>query len=179
VSRRPPLRHPVAPRPPLRGEEDQREWVDRAYADIDLSNRVLRGERLHRCAFTRCRMTGFQVPEGVLTDVRFTDCRVDLAAMRFASLERVAFDGCVLRELDLTEARLSDVRFEGCDLRLAEFGGARAARLELRGCDVEGLGGVDGLRGALVTWPDAVGLLGPLVAAAGLVVVDEGSEANV
>jgi len=179
VSRRRTPRHPVAPRPPLPGDDDEREWTDRAYADTDLSNRELRGERLHRCVFTRCRMTGFQVPEGTLSDVRFTDCRVDLAAMRFASLERVAFEGCVLRELDLTEARLADVRFEGCDLRLAEFGGARAARLELRGCEVEGLGGVDGLRGALVTWPDAVGLLGPLVAAAGLVVLDEGSEANV
>jgi len=179
VSRRRPPRRPVAPRPPFRGEEDEREWVDRAYADADLSNRVLRREQLHRCTFTRCRMTGFQVPEGTLRDVCFTDCRVDLAAMRFASLERVAFEGCVLRELDLTGARLSDVFFEGCDLRLAELGGARGSRLELRGCEVEGLGGVDGLRGALVTWPDAVGLLGPLVAAAGLVVLEEGGEANV
>jgi len=49
----------------------------------------------------------------------------------------------------------------------------RATRLELRGCEVEGRGGIDGLRGALMTWPDAIGLLGPLVAAAGLVVLDE------
>lgn len=173
MSRRPPQRRPVAPRPPLAGEDDEREWVDRAFTGADLANRVLRGGALHRCTFTRCRMTGFQVPEGGLLDVRFTDCRIDLAAMRFASLQRVVFEGCLLRELDLTEARLQDVRFEACDLRQAEFGGARASRLELRGCEVEGLGGVDGLRGALVTWPDAVGLLGPLVAAAGLVVLGE------
>lgn len=166
-------RRPVAPRPPLGGEEAEHEWVDRAYADADLSNRVLRGEWLRRCTFARCGMTGFQVPEGKLSDVRFTDCRMDLATVRFASLERVTFEGCALRELDLTEARLQDVCFEGCDLRLAEFGGARASRLELRGCEVEGLGGVDGLRGALVTWPDAIGLMGSLVAAAGLVVLDE------
>ncbi len=176
MSRRRPPRHPVAPRPPQVGEEDEREWVDRSYTDTDLSNRVLRGGELRRCTFTRCRMTGFQVPEGMLSDVGFTDCRVDLAALRFAGLERVAFEGCLLRELDLTEARMSDVRFEACDLRLAEFGGARATRLELRGCEVEGLGGVDGLRGALVTWPDAVSLLGPLVAAAGLVVLDDETE---
>lgn len=167
-------RHPIAPRPPLPGEADEeREWLDAAFTDVDLSNRVLRGEELHRCAFTRCRMTGFQVPEGTLTDVRFTDCRVDLAALRFASLTRVRFEGCVLRELDLTGARLQDVLFEGCDLRLAELGGARASRLELHGCEVDGLGGVDGLRGALMTWPDAMELLGPLVAAAGIVVLEE------
>lgn len=168
-------RRPLAPRPPLAGEaDDERPWLDRAYSDTDLSNRVLRGEELHRCTFTRCRMTGFQVPEGTLTDVRFVACRIDLAALRFAAVTRVAFEGCVLRELDLTEARLQDVLFDGCDLRLAELGGARASRLELRGCEVEGLGGADGLRGALMSWPDALGLLGPLVAAAGIVVLDEG-----
>lgn len=168
-------RRPVAPRPPLPDDDDEeeREWIDRAYVDADLSNRVLRGAELHRCVFTRCRLTGFQVPEGTLTDVRFTQCRVDLAALRFASLERVVFEDCVLRELDLTEARLQDVLFAGCDLHAAEFGGARASRLELRGCEVEGLGGVDGLRGALMTWPDAMDLLGPLVAAAGLILLDE------
>lgn len=173
MSRRRPPRHPVTPRAPVAEEDDEHEWVDRAYVDDDLSNRVLRGGELRRCLFTRCRLTGLGVPEGTLSDVRFVDCRVDLAALRLAALERVAFEGCLLRELDLTGARLTDVRFEGCDLRLAEFGGARATRLELRGCEVEGLGGVDGLRGALMTWPDAMGLLGPLVAAAGIVVLDE------
>ncbi len=175
MTRRKAPRHPLAPRPPVAVEDgDEREWVDRVYEDADFSNRVLRGAELNRCSFSRCRMTGFQVPEGALTDVRFTDCRVDLAALRFARLERVAFAGCVLRELDLSEARLQDVLFDACDLRLAELGGARALRLELRGCEVEGLGGVDGLRGALMSWPDAVGLLGSLAAAAGLVVLDEG-----
>lgn len=175
MSRRQAPRHPLLPRPPRPREDGDPapEWRDRVWVDEDLSNRLLRGEELERCLFERCRMTGFQVPEGSLTDVTFAACRVDLAALRFATLTRVAFVGCALRELDLTEARLQDVRFEECDLRLAEFGGARSVRLELRGCEVDGLGGVDGLRGALVTWPDAMGLLGPLVAAAGLVVLDE------
>ncbi len=137
-------RHPAAPWPPRPEEGDPREWVDRAYIDAELANRVLRGGELRCCAFTRCRLTGLQVPEGTLSDLRFTDCRVDLAALRFAELQRVAFEGCLLGELDLTGARLTDVRFEKCDLRLAEFGGARATRLELRDCEVEGLGGVDG-----------------------------------
>ena len=174
MTRRKPPRHPAPPRAPLAGEADEdRPWVDRAREDEDLANLVLRGEELFRCAFARCRLTGLQVPEGALTDVRFTDCRIDLAALRFAELTRVTFERCVLRELDVTEARLQDVLFDACDLRLAEFGGARASRLELRGCEVEGLGGVDGLRGALVSWPDAMGLLGPLVAGAGLVVLDD------
>lgn len=172
------LRRPAPPRPPLAGQADEEHpWLDRTREDEDLANLALRKEELYRCAFARCRMTGLQVPEGSLTDVRFTDCRVDLAALRFAELTRVTFERCVLRELDLTEARLQDVLFDACDLRLAEFGGARASRLELRNCDVDGLAGVDGLRGALVSWPDAMALLGPLVAGAGLVVLEDDAPA--
>ncbi len=166
-------RRPLAPRAPLFDPGDEEEWRDRVRADADLANTALRDGELVRCTFERCRLTGLQLPEGRLTDVRFTDCRIDLANLRYATLERVRFERCVLRELDLAETRLQDVLFDGCDLRLAEFGGARTSRLELRGCEVEGLGGVDGLRGALVTWPDALALLGPLVAGAGLVVLDE------
>lgn len=170
-------RHPLAPRAPgPREEEDpERPWRDAVREDADLANLTLRGEELERCTFTRCRMTGLQLPEASLTDVRFVECRVDLAGLRFASLTRVSFEHCVLRELDLVEARLQDVLFDTCDLRLAEFVGARGSRVELRGCELEGLGGLDGLRGALVGWPDALGLLGSLVAAAGLVVVEEES----
>lgn len=163
----------VAPRPPRPVEEDALEWVDRRDDGTDLSNRVLTREELHRCAFVACRMTGFQVPEGTLTDVRFTRCRVDLAAFRFASLTRVVFEECDLRELDLLEARLQDVRFAGCDLRLADFGRVRGSRVELDGCEVDGLRGTDGLRGAQMRWPDVLGLLGPLAADAGLVVLED------
>lgn len=173
MTRRPPRRAAGPRRPQLDQEEPEEEWVDRHYDGADLSNRVLLREELHRCAFTACRMTGFQVPEGTLSDVRFTGCRVDLAALRFATLSRVVFDGCVLRELDLLGARLTDVRFEGSDLRLADFGQVRGTRVELDGCEVDGLRGTDGLRGALMPWADVVGLLGPLAADAGLVVLEE------
>jgi uncharacterized protein YjbI with pentapeptide repeats len=173
VSAKPP-RRAAPPRPPrARDAEDELEWVDRTYDRADLSNRVLTREELLRCTFDGCRMTGFQVPDGSLTDVRFTGCRIDLAALRHASLTRVLFEDCVLRELDLLEARMSDVRFVGCDLRVAEFGRARGSRLELEGCEVDGLRGTDGLRGALMPWPDVMGLLGPLAADAGLVVLED------
>ena len=167
-------RRPLPPRAPEPGPGDERSpWLDATHTDADLANQSLRGEELRRCSFARCRLTGLQLPEGALTDVRFLDCRIDLASLRWATLTRVHFQGCVLRELDLVETRLQDVLFEGCDLRLAELGGTRCSRVELRGCEAEGLGGVDGLRGALVSWPDALGLLGPLVAGAGLVVLED------
>ena len=168
-------RRPAPPRPPhvREADDEERLWRDRAHLDADLANTVLRAEELTRCTFTRCRMTGLQLPEASLTDVHFLDCRIDLATLRYATLTRVRFEGCVLRELDLVEAKLQDVLLTGCDLRLADFGGARASRLELRDCETDGLAGVDGLRGALVAWPDALGLLGSLVAGAGLVVLEE------
>ena len=48
----------------------------------------------------------------------------------------------------------------------------------LEGCEVDGLGGVDGLRGARITWPDAMALRGPLVAAAGFVILGDPESAG-
>ena len=123
----------AAPRPPRPAEADEREWLDRSYADADLANR----------------------------DV----ARRGAAPLLVRALPADGATGA--------EGSLTDVRFERCDLRLAEFGGVRSSRLELEGCGVDGLGGVDGLRGARITWPDAMALLGPLVAAAGLVIRDD------
>ena len=146
---------------------------DRVLADVSLANlRTLRG-RLTRVRFERCRMTGFQWPEGELQDVRFVGCSLELANLRGADLRRVRFEDCVLREADLTGARLTDVLITGCDLRGADLAGVRSQRLELRSCRVEGLQGVDGLRGALVLWSDVLDLAAPLAAAAGLVVLSD------
>jgi hypothetical protein len=52
----------------------------------------------------------------------------------------------------------------------------RAERVELRSCRVDGLQGVDGLRGALMAWPDVLELAGPLAAAVGIVLLEDDPE---
>ena len=67
----------------------------------------------------------------------------------------------MLREADFQGAALGSVRFDGCELRSATFAGARCAATELHRCELDGIEGVEGLRGAALPWPDLVGLAGP------------------
>ncbi len=103
----------------------------------------------------------------------FRDCRIDLATFAGTTFERATFDGCLLAQADFREALLRSVRFDGCDLTEADFAGVRIDRCELRGCTLDGLAGVERLRGAAMPWADIVGNAGLLAAALGIRALDE------
>ncbi len=109
-----------------------------------------------------------------MRDVTFRDCRLDLASFRFSALQRVAFEGCVLREADFGETRCESVRFESRDLSAAtSFERATLRRSELRGCTLEGLQGVEGLRGVALEWADLVALAPAFADALGIRVLGD------
>jgi uncharacterized protein YjbI with pentapeptide repeats len=126
-----------------------------------------------RCAFSGARMTGLSLPEAVIDDARFGDCLIDLAGFAFSKLRRTIFTDCILRDADFRDVRFSSVRFHRCDLSGAQFSGARWERSELRGCTLEGIQGIEGLRGVAMDWSDVVGLAGTFAAALGIEVVEE------
>ena len=144
-----------------------------AVADgLDWANRQARGLVARRVELRRCRLTGAELAEAMLSDVTFVDCRLDLVGLRIAKLERVVFRDCRMSECDLYEASLTDVLFERCELREATLSGVKLKRVELRGCDLAGLRGVEALRGARMPWNDVLEN-GPLFAAAlGLEIID-------
>lgn len=152
---------PVEPYPPDPDEDAEPptelgDLMDAVVADADWSNERGRGVSWKRVELRRCRLTGVELAESVLTDVTFAECRLDLAGLRLARLERVVFRDCRLSECELYEARLEDVLFERCELRGASLDGLRIERVELRGCDLSGVGGVASLRGARIAWDDVV-----------------------
>jgi uncharacterized protein YjbI with pentapeptide repeats len=57
----------------------------------------------------------------------------------------------VFDELDLGGATLTRVAFEGCRTDRLLLGGSRAEHLDLRGLELDGIEGLDGLRGAVLT----------------------------
>ena len=152
---------PVEPYPPDPDEDAEPvtelgDLMDAIVADADWSNERGRGVSWKRVELRRCRLTGVELAESVLTDVTFAECRLDLAGLRLARLERVVFRDCRLSECELYEARLEDVLFERCELRGASLDGVRIERVEFRGCDLSGVGGVASLRGARIAWDDVV-----------------------
>jgi uncharacterized protein YjbI with pentapeptide repeats len=146
--------------------------LDCALERCDLGGLVVADASLVRVAITGSRLTGLAGSKVLLRDVSFRDCRMDLASLADARLERVSFERCDLRELDLRDARLHDVRFVECDLGEALLAGADCTRTELHDCGYDGLRGIDGLRGASIAWPDAVGLARQFAAALGVRVID-------
>lgn len=132
------------------------DLMDVVVSDADWSNERGRGVSWRRVELRRCRLTGVELAEAVLTDVTFTECRLDLAGLRLTRLERVVFRDCRLAECELYEAGLEDVLFERCELRGAVLDGVKVERVELRGCDLAGVSGVGSLRGARIAWDDVV-----------------------
>jgi uncharacterized protein YjbI with pentapeptide repeats len=104
--------------------------------------------------------------------VTVRDCRVDLASFGFSQLMRVTFENCVLDQADFLESKLESVRFHSCQLTRADFRGARMQQCEFRRCNLNGLQGIERLRGAAMEWPDIVDMAGVWAAALGIEVLD-------
>lgn len=153
------------------------ELVDVELSGCDLAN--LRAGP--RCGWIRmravsCRMTGLEFADGVLRDAILHGCRIDLASFGGARLQRVTFEDCNLSQTDFLEAELDAVRFIGCDLTATDLRGATFRRCELHGNRLEGLLGVERLRGAALPWVDIVGAAGLWAQALGISVLDAEAE---
>lgn len=141
----------------------------------NLANSAAPELALRRVVVAGARLTGAQWTAGRIEDVAFRDCRIDLATFAGTTFDRVAFDGCVLAQADFRDALLRSVRFERCDLTEADLAGVRVDRCELRGCTLDGLAGVERLRGAAMPWADIVGHAALLAEALGIRVLDDAS----
>ncbi len=140
-------------------------------AACDLAGLRARGTSLKRVLVDGGRFSGTDLTESALADVLVRDCRADLAAFSGSRLERVRFERCDLRESDFGGIRADALAFDGCDLTGATFSHATLKRSELRGCMIDGLVGVQALRGVTMPLADAMAAAPVLAAALGIRVV--------
>ncbi len=138
----------------------------------DLSNVVARRGSLRRVELLRVRAVGFGLEEGTAQDVRIDDGTMMLASFASAGLERVSFEGVNLREATFAEARMRHVTFDGCDLTGADFRGARLRECAIRSATLDGVIGIESLRGVSMPWPDVVASAGALAGAHGIEIED-------
>jgi uncharacterized protein YjbI with pentapeptide repeats len=168
---------PRSPYPPDLAEDAEpavelTDLEDAIATDLDWANRQTQRLGALRAEVRRCRLTGTELAEAALIDVTFSDCRLDLVGLRMAKLERVVFRDCRMEECDFYASTLTDVLFENCELRKARFSAAKVKRVELRGCQLEGLEGIDALRGARMPWNDVLQNAPLFATALGLEIVD-------
>lgn len=154
------------------GSESLGDLADVVVTDRDWAGERRPGLQARRVELHRCRLTGAELGEAVLSDVVLEECRLDLAGLRHARLERVVLRDCRMSECDLYGASLKDVVFERCELQEATLSAATLERVELRGCDLAGLRGAEALRGARMPWADVIASADLLAEALGIEVVD-------
>ena len=113
---------------------------------------------MQRVKLSMVRLTGLHWIDGVVRDVTFAECRMDLATLRFTSFKDVAFIDCNLTRADFTNADLRGAQFTGCDLTGAQFAQADCAGTRFTRCVLAGVGSVTSLKGATVSATDLAAL---------------------
>jgi uncharacterized protein YjbI with pentapeptide repeats len=139
----------------------------------DLSNTVVRNGSARRVEVDSARLTGLTWTAGELRDSAFRDCRADMASFESTRMERVVFERCDLRDADFRSVRAESVVFTGCDLTGADLGQARFTRCEMSACTLDGLRGVDRLRGVAMPWADIVAAAGVFAGEIGVRVLED------
>ncbi|HEX8106004.1 MAG TPA: pentapeptide repeat-containing protein [Solirubrobacteraceae bacterium] len=149
------------------------ELRDCRLTGCSLANVLALRADLVRVELRGCRLTGLDLAEVAGGDVLLEGCRADLSSLRFAKLTRATFRDCLLARADLGGADLRGAAFEGCDLSGAELSGARLERATLVNCRLDGVRGIEALRGVRMAWPDVVGLAAAFAAQLGIELLDD------
>ncbi len=152
------------------GEGAATEFVltDARLLGCDLSNIRARSGAMRRVELTDSRLVGFSLGEGKLEDLRVRGGTMMLASLAHSALRRVTFENVNLREASFLETQLTSVCFDGCELTGADFRGARLKHCTIRGSSLDGVLGVESLRGLTMPWSDVVGSVAALAAALGI-----------
>jgi uncharacterized protein YjbI with pentapeptide repeats len=135
-----------------------------------LSNLDAREGLMSRVEIRGSQLVGFGFIRGEVRDLWVVDSSLQLASFASAKLHNVVFERVNLAEASFMDARLEAVAFIDCRLDGADFRGALASGCAIRGASLDGVLGVESLRGLRMPWADVVGSAGALAAALGIVV---------
>jgi uncharacterized protein YjbI with pentapeptide repeats len=136
--------------------------------DCGMSNVDGREGRLSRVELHRSRLVGFGLSRGDVRDLRVVDSSLQLASFASATLRNVVFERVNLAEASFMHARLESVAFVDCRLSGADFRHVTLAGCAMRGASLDGVLGVDSLRGLRMPWPDVLASAGALAVALGI-----------
>lgn len=143
-------------------------WADVRLEGGQLAGADLAGTSLRRVQLDRIRANGLILTECEVKDVTIADAKCDLANFRFGKWVKVRFVRCSLREVEFIGANLNQVVFEDCDLTGADFSGSQLKAVDLRGSRFDSLKGLGGLRGAIMSYDQLIGLAPDLAAELGI-----------
>lgn len=149
------------------------ELIDVVLRDCGLSNVDGREGVIRRAELHRSQLVGFGLSKGDVRDLRVVDCSLELASFAAAHLSDVIFEHVNLADASFMAARLEGVEFIDCRLAGADFRGAKLKGCAIRGSALDGVLGVESLRGLRMPWGDLLASAGALAAALGIAVEAE------
>jgi uncharacterized protein YjbI with pentapeptide repeats len=137
---------------------------DGGWADVEILGGLLAGTNLtgstiRRIVVNHVRASGLVVAETEGRHITVKDSKLDLSNFRFAKWSHVRFVDCTFAGADFAGSTMSDVSFENCELDGCDFSGARFSRVDLNSSRITKVKGLGGLRGALMTYEQLIGLL--------------------
>ena len=136
--------------------------------DCGLSNLDAREGRLSRVEVHRSQLVGFGLTRGDVRDLRVVDSSLHLASFASATLRNVVFERVNLAEASFMHARLESVAFVDCRLQGADFRHVKLTGCLIRGASLDGVLGVESMRGLRMPWPDMLASAGALAVALGI-----------
>jgi uncharacterized protein YjbI with pentapeptide repeats len=153
------------------------DYPNLALSDVHLTRCNLTNLKAPGASWVRTRiesssLTGLICTEARLRQVTFADCRADLASFGASELETVLFRDCRLKQADFSDARLALVRFESCDLSEVDFARVGCREVQFQDCTLDGIRGVESLRGAAMSHADMLAAAGTFAEALGIEVLD-------
>jgi uncharacterized protein YjbI with pentapeptide repeats len=155
----------------LGGERVELRLVDCTASALDLANAELPGLEVTCSSVRDSRLVGAALG-GVFRDVVLSGCVLDLASLRMCRFSRCVFRDCSLREAGFYAAELDSVLFEGCDLTGADLVGATFALSELQRCELQGIRGIEALRGARIALAELLPITPLLADALGIIATE-------
>lgn len=144
--------------------------VDVVLRDCGLSNVDGREGLMARVEVHRSQLVGFGFARGEGRDLRVVDSSLELASFASATLHNVVFERVNLADASFMGARLQAVAFVDCRLAGADFRQARLTGCAIRGASLDGVLGVEALRGLRMPWPDMLASAAAMAAALGITV---------
>ncbi|WP_156937763.1 pentapeptide repeat-containing protein [Haloglycomyces albus] len=126
------------------------------FANAQWSNVVAR-----RVALNGCQTIGWNLHCDVAEDLRFHECRLDYAGLSFTKTKGpVVFERCRFREATFV-GDISRVAFVECEFDATDFNRITSARgVDLRRSPLDGIVGINRLRGARISPDQAVAAAG-------------------
>jgi uncharacterized protein YjbI with pentapeptide repeats len=144
--------------------------VDARLDGCGLSNVNGREGLMTRVEIRRSQLVGFGFDRGEVRDLRVVDSSLQLASFTSATLHNVVFERVNLAEASFMDARLEAVAFVDCRLEGTDFRDARLSGCAIRGTSLDGVLGVESLRGLRMPWADVLSSAGALAAALGITI---------